>query len=95
MRLAIGRPHGYRWTAIKVFTALNMPVVKHEIERNFPLIAKTGKGHFKHYPKYKSICFNALTKKEKGTYDAMAVKWNDEGPPEHVREACRKGQLAN
>ncbi|VDC03840.1 unnamed protein product, partial [Peniophora sp. CBMAI 1063] len=85
MRLAIGRPHGYRSTALKVFTATNMHIVKREIEKAFPAIKKAGEGHFKHYPKYKSKCFNALTKDEKGVYATLAAQWNEDGPSPEVK----------
>ena len=76
LRHALGRPHGMRWTALKVFNANNRKLIKREIERKYPEVKKPGGGHFKYWPEVKAKCFNALTADEKQTYQDLAENWN-------------------
>lgn len=77
--------HGTRWTALKVFTVNNMSTIKAEIERENPEVKGSSKGYFKHYPKYKSRCFQALTEDERVFYEDMAEDWNWNGATTEIK----------
>ena len=87
IRNAIGRPHGKRWTAIKVFVVQNRSIIEREIERAHPDVKKSGGGHWMRYPEIKAKCFKALTADEKAVYEKMAENWNYFGPPEEEKAA--------
>ena len=76
LRHALGRPHGLRWNALKVFNANNRAAIKAEIERKHPEVKGTRLGAFRHWAKYKVICFNALSEKDRGFYAKLADDWN-------------------
>lgn len=46
----------------------NKDNIKREIERSVPEVKASGAGHFPHYPKYRVVCYNALTAEEKVFY---------------------------
>ena len=76
MKHALGRPHGLRWNALKVFNATNRATIKAEIERAHPSVKGVSNGHFKYWVPFKTKCFNMLSKRDKKFYTELADKWN-------------------
>lgn len=87
IRLAVARSGARKWTGLKVFTVQNKDNIKREIERAIPALKGQRTGHFPHWPKYKVVCYQALTPGERDFYVEQAIQWNYLGPSDEAKQA--------